>query len=74
MNIEQTITSSYDHQRNGQGKVYIQFVKQTIKKCLDTNNGLNLALFQIRSKPMGVRLPSPSMLLFNRPKRGLLPE
>ena len=35
---------------------------------------MNLALVQIRSIPTGPWLPSPSMLLFNRLIKGLLPQ
>ena len=31
MNIQQTITSSYHHQSNGQEEAYIKFVKHAIK-------------------------------------------
>ena len=74
ISIDQAIKSSYHHQSNGQVEACIKFVKCTIKKCLDSNNGVNLALLQIRSLSIGTGLPSPAMLLFNRPGRGLLPQ
>ena len=54
------------------GGVY-EIHEMSSQKCLDTNNDVNLTLLQIRSKPKGVGLPSPSMLLFNRPITCLLP-
>ena len=74
MCIEQAITSSFHYQNSGQVEVCIKFIKCTIKKYLDTNNDVNLTLLQIRSTPMSAKLPSPAMLLFNRPIRGLLPQ
>ena len=63
MNIKQAMTLSYHHQS-----------KHTIKKCIDTNNDVILALLQIRLMPIGAGLSSPAMLLFIRPIRGLLPQ
>ena len=68
MNIEQAITSS----KQWPGEVCIKFIKCIIKKGFDNNNDVNLALLQIRSMPKGPGLPSPVMLLLNRPIRGLL--
>ena len=43
-------------------------------KCLDTNNGVNLALLQIRLIPIVASIPSPAMVLFNIPIRDLLSQ
>ena len=43
-----------------------------IKKCLDTNQDVSLALLQIQSTPLGTGQPNPPMLLFNRSIKGLL--
>ena len=67
MNIQQSITSSYHHQSNGQVEACIKLVKSRIKKCLDTNQDVSLALLQIQSTPIGAGLPGPTILLFNRP-------
>ena len=40
---------------------------------MDTNADSYLALLQIWSTPLGPRLPSPVMLLFNHPTRGIMP-
>ena len=56
-NIKQTITSSYHHQSNGQVEAYIKFTKHAFQKCLDTIIDVNLALFQIRSTPIGADWP-----------------
>ena len=47
MNIQQSITSFYHHQSNGQVEVCIKFVKCTIKNCLDTIQDVSLALLHI---------------------------
>ena len=74
MNIQQTITSSYHHQNNGHVEACIKFIKCTIRKYLDDNDNINLGLLQMGSKPIGTGLPSPAILLFNRPVRVLLPQ
>ena len=52
----------------------LQFVICTSKTCLDTNQDVILTLLQIISMPIGSGLPSPAMLLLNRPIKCLLPE
>ena len=42
--------------------------------CLDNNDSINLALLQMRSTPVGARLPNAATLLFNRPIRALLSQ
>ena len=74
LNIEQAITSSYQHKSNDQVEAQIKFIKHTIKICLDNNDDSTLALLQIRSTMVGTGLPSPVTLLFNRPIRALLPQ
>ena len=75
LNIGQGITLSYHHhERNGQVEACIKLVKITIKNSSDNNKGANLALLQIRLKPIGAGLPSPATLLFKRPIRALLPQ
>ena len=49
-------------------------MKHTIKKCLDNNDNVNLALLQMTSTPIATGLPSPATLLFKRPIRALLPQ
>ena len=69
LNIDQAIMSSYHHQSNRQVEACIKF-----KKCRQNNNDGNFALLQIRSTPVGTGIPSPAMLLLNRPIRVLLPQ
>ena len=45
----------------------------TMKKCFHTKTDLKLALPQIRLVPIGPGLPTPAVLLFNRPIRGIMP-
>ena len=44
-----------------------------LKKYIDINIDTHLALHQIRSTPLGQRLPSPATLLFNCLVRGIMP-
>ena len=48
MAIEQTKTLLH-HKSNAQVEACIKFIKCRIKKCLDNNNYVNLALLQIRA-------------------------
>ena len=44
MNIEQVTSLSYQNQSNSQVEVCIQFVKCTMKKCIQTNDDILIAL------------------------------
>ena len=48
LNIEQAISSSYNHQYKEQPETCIKFIKWTFEKCLKTNTDTYLALLQIR--------------------------
>ena len=74
LNTDQVVTSSYHHQNNRQVETYINLVKNITKKCKEINNDVHFALLQIRSTPVGIGLPSPAMMLFNRPISALLPQ
>ena len=67
-NIQQTITTLYNHQYNGHVEVHIKFVKHTI----DTNRDIHLPLRKIYLMLTVAGLPGLAMMLFNRPIRGLL--
>ena len=67
MSIEQATSSSYHHQSNGQVEACIKFIKCTLKKCIETNEDIHIALLQIRSTPLEPCLPNPATLLFNCP-------
>ena len=71
--MEQVHSSPYNHQSSRQVKACIKFVKQTMKKCFDTNVDENLAILQIWSIPIGPGLLSHAILLFNRPIWGVMP-
>ena len=45
---------------------------QTIKKCLDINQYISLALLQIQSMPVDAGVLSPTTVVLGRPIRGLL--
>ena len=67
MNIEQATSLSDHHQSNGQEEACMKIIKHTMKKCIETNEDIHLALLQIRSTPLEPGLPSPATLLFNHP-------
>ena len=48
-------------------------MKITLKKWIDINADMNLALLQTSSIPLRPRLPSPTVLLFNIPIKGIWP-
>ena len=73
LKIHHVVSLSYNHQSNRQVKACIKFIKCTTKKCFDTNKDVNLALSHMRSTLIGNGLPSPAIILFKRPIRGLLP-
>ena len=70
VNIEQATSSAYHHQSNGQVKACI---KCMFKKCADSGCGINMALLQIQTTPLGHSLPRLAMLMFNRPVCSLIP-
>ena len=65
------MTSSCHHQGNEQVEACIKFVKCAIKKCRQSKNDVHFALFQIWLTLLGVELPTPAVLLLNRPIRTL---
>ena len=73
INIEQTTSSAYHNQSNGEVKACIKFIKCTFKKCADSGRDINMALLQICMTVLGYSLPSPAMLMFNRPVCGVMP-
>ena len=48
LNIKQALSSSFHRQRNGQAVMH-QFVKCTMKKCIEANNDINIVLLHIIS-------------------------
>ena len=72
LSIEPAFSSSYHHQSNGQVEVCIKFVKYTFKKSFDSRSDLYIALLQIQVTPLEQGLPSPAMMLFNCPIRGIM--
>ena len=73
LNIKQAVFSSYHHQSNGEVEAFIKFIKHTIKRCSDSSGDIHMAMLQLRTTPLGQGLPSPAMLLFNHPVRGIIP-
>ena len=73
LNIKHAVLSMYHHQTNGQVKACIQFIKCTLKGCVDSGGDIHLALLQIHTTPLGQGLPSLATLLFNHPVCGVIP-
>ena len=44
-----------------------------MKKCIENNDDVHIALLQIRAMPLEPGLPIQAMLLFNCPIRGIMP-
>ena len=72
-NTEETVSSSYHRLSNGQIESIIKFLKGYYQKCTDTKSNIHTVLLQIPSTPVRPGLPSPAMLLFNHPIRGIMP-
>ena len=74
LNIDQAISSPYHHQINGQVEACTAFGKHTIQTFFDDKNDISLAILQIRSTSIGVRLPNPATLLLNGWIKALSPQ
>ena len=59
---------------NQEVEISIKFVKPTIKKCIDTNQDIHLALLQIKSTALGAGFSSLAIILFIRPIEGILSQ
>ena len=73
INMEKAISSVYHHQSNRQVKACIKSIKCTFKKCAESSRDINMALLQIQTTLLGLGLPSPATLLFNRQLQGNMP-
>jgi len=67
-----TLSSPEYPKSNGLAEKGVQVVKKMIKKCLDSQENLNLALIAFRSVPNESGL-SPAQLLFGRQIRSKIP-
>ena len=63
MDIQQSITSSYLTQSNGQGGGMHEVCDTHKQKCLDTNQDVSLVPLLIGSTPIGAGLLSPDFYL-----------
>ena len=43
-----------------------------MKKCIETNEDIHIAVLQITATPLEPGLPSPAILLFNHPIQGIM--
>ena len=73
INAEQEVSSAYHHQSNGHIKECTKFIKCTFKKCADSGGGINMALLQFHTTPLGQGLPNLATLMFNRKVHGIMP-
>ena len=73
INVEQTVSSAYHHQSNGQVKACIKFIKQTFKKCTESGRDKTIGLLQVHTMPIGQGLPSLVTIMFNRQVQGIMP-
>ena len=73
LNRKQAFSSSYHYQSSDWVEACIKFVKCTLKKCFDSRSDPQIALLQMQMTPLGQGLPSPAMMLFNCPVRGIMP-
>ena len=71
--FDHTASSPYYHQANGKAERYVNVVKNTLKKALETHKDPSMALLCVRTTPLGSGLPSPAELMFNRKLRSNLP-
>ena len=74
LGIHHAVSSSYNHQSNGQIEACINFVKRTMKKCCEVNADTFVPLLQTRSTLISPGLPRLATLLFNKPTRDILPR
>ena len=71
--MQQAKSSLYHHHSNRQVDVCIQFIKHTMKKCIETNEYIHIVYVQIRAIPLEPGLPGPATLLFNCLIWGIMP-
>ena len=68
-----TTSSPHYHQSNGKSERFVDVMKQTLTKTLESQQDVHLALLCVRTTPLGPNLPSPAELLFGRKLKSNLP-
>lgn len=71
--IDHDFSSAAYPQSNGQSERAVQHVKKILRKCVHDKTDFNKALLMYRNTPLGDKLQSPAMLLFNRKLRTNVP-
>ncbi|KAL0858822.1 hypothetical protein ABMA27_011283 [Loxostege sticticalis] len=71
-NFEHRISSPHFPRSNGLAERYVQEAKNLLKKCLEVNSDVQLALLHHRNTPR-LDLGSPAQRMFNRRTKTLLP-
>jgi len=70
----QVVTSSPRYAKsNGQVERFVQTIKQLMRKAVESNQDVAVALLQYRNAPVAGREYCPAQLLFNRSLRTRLP-
>ena len=64
--FEHTTSSQHYHQANGKVERFVATVKNTLQKCIETNEDPALALLAARNTPIATHLPSPAQIIFQR--------
>ena len=72
--IRHVVSSPRYPTSNGFIEKYCGYVKNTIKKALETGHDIDEALLNIRATPIDTKLPSPAELLLGTPLVTLLPS
>ena len=67
------VLTLHHHHSSCEVESCIKFIKQTVKKCKEANNDLNLVLLQIRLIATDTGASSLTTILFNRPVQGIMP-
>ena len=68
-----TTSSPHYHQSTGKSERYVDVMKQTLTKTLESQQDVHIALLCARTTPLGPNLPSPAELLFGRNLKSNIP-
>ncbi|XP_043473419.1 uncharacterized protein K02A2.6-like [Leptopilina heterotoma] len=72
-NFDITTSSPYYPRSNGQAERAVQVAKKLLKKCIDDNKELTVALLEYRNTPITGLVVSPAQIIFSRRTRTKLP-
>ncbi len=72
--ITHTTSSPHYPQSNGFAERMVGTVKPMVKKCIQSDQDIDIAMLNLRATPIDSNLPSPSEMLNGRPINTLLPS